>query len=121
MARATVRVLGIIFVILGIVGFFISFDTLFSLTLNHNIVHLLTGIILLVLSGNEARSALGAKIFGVIYTVVFLVGLFTQDILGINLLPADDVLHVIIAIVLLYVGFKTTSVTTGTARNTPVQ
>ncbi|TCP30018.1 uncharacterized protein DUF4383 [Scopulibacillus darangshiensis] len=118
MARATVRVLGVIFLILGIVGFFISFDDLFSLTLNHNIVHLLTGIILLAASGSEASSALVAKIFGFIYLVVFIVGLFTQDILGIMLLPADDVLHVIIAAVLLYVGFKSASVTTNRTKNT---
>lgn len=118
MANATVKVLGIIFVILGIIGLFIHFDGLFSLTVTHNLVHLITGIIMLIVSGTEARSATTAKVFGIIYAIVFIVGLFKQHLLAINLFPADDVLHVIIAIVLLYVGFKTTRVTTSSTKHT---
>ncbi|HSU79332.1 MAG TPA: DUF4383 domain-containing protein [Candidatus Angelobacter sp.] len=107
MARMTTRILGAIFIILGVVGFFQSFDTIFSLTINHNVVHLLSGIVLLSLSGTEERSKLGAKIVGSIYLLMFITGLFTHTIAGIMLMPMDDVLHVLIAAVLLFVGFKT--------------
>ncbi len=106
MAKTVAKVLGIIFIILGIVGFFIQFDNFFSLTVTHDIVHLVSGIILLAASGSEATAALWSKIVGIIYAVVFIIGLFTNHIAGINLLPADDVLHLIIVAVLLYAGFR---------------
>lgn len=106
MAKSVARVLGIIFIVLGIIGFFIPFDHFFSLTVAHNIVHLVSGIILLAASGTEATAALWSKIVGIIYAIVFIIGLFTTSIAGINLLPADDVLHLIIAIILLFAGFR---------------
>lgn len=109
MARMTARILGVIFIVLGGVGFFESFDSIFSLTINHNIVHLLSGLVLLALSGTEERSKRGAKIVGFVYLLVFAVGLFIHNIAGIMLMPMDDVLHAIIAAVLLFVGFKTTA------------
>jgi hypothetical protein len=109
MARMTVRILGVIFIVLGVVGFFQSFDSVFSLTVNHDVVHLLSGIVLLALSATEELSKLGAKIVGFIYLLVFIVGLFTHSIAGMMLMPMDNVLHLIIAAVLLFVGFKSTA------------
>jgi uncharacterized membrane protein HdeD (DUF308 family) len=109
MARMTVRILGVIFIVLGVVGFFQSFDSIFSLTVNHDVVHLLSGVVLIALSGTEALSKLGSKIVGFIYLLVFIAGLFTHSIAGIMLMPMDNVLHLIIAAVLLFVGFKTTT------------
>lgn len=115
MAKTVAKVLGIIFIILGIIGFFIPFENFFSLTVAHDIVHLVSGIILLAASGTEATAALWSKVIGIIYVIVFIVGLFTTHIAGINLLPADDVLHLIIAIVLLFVGFRSATATASKA------
>lgn len=112
MARTTARVFGIIFIILGIIGFFVPFQGFFSLTVAHDIVHLVSGIVLLAASGSEATAALWCKVVGIIYGLVFIIGLITTNIAGINLMPADDVLHLIIAIVLLVVGFRSARATT---------
>ncbi|WP_430788949.1 DUF4383 domain-containing protein [Virgibacillus flavescens] len=105
MASVFAKVLGIIFIILGVVGFFIPMENIFDLTVAHNIVHLLSGVIALALSSSEAKSAMYAKVFGFIYLLVAVIGLFVTEIAGLVLLPADNVLHFIIAFASIYVGF----------------
>ncbi|ASN03529.1 DUF4383 domain-containing protein [Virgibacillus necropolis] len=105
MASKFAKVLGIIFIILGIVGFFMPMENIFDLTVAHNIVHLLSGIIALAVSSNEAKSAMYAKVFGIVYLLVAVIGLFVTEIAGLVLLPADNVLHFIIAFASIYVGF----------------
>ncbi|MFC7391931.1 DUF4383 domain-containing protein [Scopulibacillus cellulosilyticus] len=118
MAKHTVRLLGFIFLVIGIVGYFVPFEGFFSLTMNHNMVHLISGIVMLLSSSNEARSSLCAKVFGAIYSLMFLAGLFTQNIMGMMLLPADTVLHLIIAAVLLFAGFKSASMSRNKSKDT---
>ena len=96
----------------GIVGFFVdaSFETGSSLSRGelivfdvngwHNLVHLLTGL-LLVLAAPQASSARAvALVFGLTYAVVSLIGLIDgRDIFG--LLPinaADTVLHLALSV-----------------------
>ncbi|WP_163103435.1 DUF4383 domain-containing protein [Peribacillus alkalitolerans] len=105
MAKNFVRILGTIFVLTGIVGFFFPFENVFDLTTSHNIVHLASGVIALLVSGSETRSAAFSKIFGFIYLLVAVLGLFTHEFIGIHFLMADNVLHFIIAFASLYVGF----------------
>lgn len=105
MAKMFAKVLGIIFIILGIVGFLMPMENIFDLTVAHNMVHLLSGIIALAVSGSEAKSAMYAKIFGIVYLAVAVIGLFATNVAGLVLLPADNVLHFIIAFASIYVGF----------------
>ncbi|WP_162920102.1 DUF4383 domain-containing protein [Paenisporosarcina cavernae] len=110
MARKFVQVLGIIFIILGVVGFFLPMEDIFHLTTMHNIVHLVSGIIALIMARSESGAILFAKVFGVIYLLVAIIGLFTHEFIGIVFLFADNVLHFIIAFASLYVGFASKKV-----------
>ncbi|WP_257351230.1 DUF4383 domain-containing protein [Pseudalkalibacillus decolorationis] len=105
MAQKFVKTLGIIFIILGIVGFFLPMEGIFHLTTMHNIVHLASGIVALLMCGTESKAAMYAKVFGFVYLLVAIVGLFTHDLLGIIFLMADNILHFIIAFASIYVGF----------------
>jgi uncharacterized membrane protein HdeD (DUF308 family) len=109
MASRFIKIVGIIFIVLGIVGFFLPLEAIFHLTPMHNIVHLLSGIIGVSVSGSESKSALFAKMFGVIYLLVAILGLFTHEFLGIIFLMADNILHFLIAFASIYVGFASAS------------
>jgi hypothetical protein len=75
----------------------------------HNFVHLATGIVAIIagVSGEKA-SRIFFQIFGVIYGLVAVLGFYygDQPLLGIVANNgADSVLHVVIAVVALYLGF----------------
>jgi Domain of unknown function (DUF4383) len=106
---------GIVFIIVGIPGF-VSAATPNGLLLGyfevnpaHNVVHLATGVVALIVAFiNEKATRLFFQIFGVIYALVALMGFFTgnKPLLGmIAINAADNWLHVLIAIVALYLGF----------------
>jgi hypothetical protein len=72
----------------------------------HNVVHILSGLFLLVMSSRHARARTGALAFGAIYGLVAIIGLIDgHDVLGvIPVDPADNVLHVLLAGSALAVG-----------------
>lgn len=105
-------VVGAVYLLIGIVGFFITgFDNFFGHTgqtlvgfeINgmHNVVHLLVGVAGLAL----ARTLAGARTFGLLlavaYGAAFLYGLFAVgrdwDFLSLNW--ADNILHLVSAVV----------------------
>jgi len=111
-------VLGIVFLLVGVLGFVATSGVGFASTqgksllgfeLNplHNIVHLLVGALLLVgaTRGVAASRAVNTAVGGV-YLLVGIIGLFILDssanILALN--GADNVLHLVSAVVLLSVG-----------------
>jgi hypothetical protein len=108
------QIFGIGFLLIGIVGFFYSYtmhDTgmllgVFPVNLVHNIVHILFG-----LWGLAAAKAFGsarnyARIAGVIYLVLAVVGWVYPDGFGIVPIGGADVwLHLIIGVALAYFGF----------------
>ena len=112
MAKKLAMVFGIVFVLVGLLGFisnpivgsmgFFLTDTI------HNIVHLLVGVLLLIGAGMGARSsALWLKIFGVVYLVLFIDGLVQPSLLGfIAANTADTYLHLVLGIVLLIAGMS---------------
>ncbi|RDI38497.1 DUF4383 domain-containing protein [Falsibacillus pallidus] len=105
MAQKFTKGLGVIFILLGIVGFILPMEGIFHLTPMHNIVHLASGIIALIMSGTEAKAALYAKVFGFVYLLVAILGLFTHEFAGIIFLISDNILHFIIAFASIYIGF----------------
>lgn len=106
MARTFMRIVGIVLVVVGIAGFAVPLNGLMNLTPAHDVVHLLTGAIALLVSGSQKNSVLYAKIFGVVYLLVAGAGLFTSNLLGlIPLMPADTVLHFVLAVAALWIGF----------------
>lgn len=110
MAQMISYTLGAIFVVIGLLGF-VNDPVLgmFEVDMMHNLVHLISGLVLLGLGYAGAEMArTGAKILGVIYAVIGVWGLVVpgEMLLGIMQVNfADDVLHVVLAAVLLYAGF----------------
>lgn len=111
-------VFGVIFVIIGILGFIPAFTPnghllgIFEVNGLHNMVHLLSGIAALVASKSYRNSRLYFQIFGIIYGLVALLGVFYGDhaifgVLAHNI--ADLFLHIIITAAALYLGFGTPS------------
>src|SRR5215471_21171233 len=108
-------VFGVIFVIVGVLGWVPVLNPggkllgLFDVNTAHDLVHLATGIIaILVGMASDKASKTFFQVFGVIYALVAVLGFYSGDqpLLGIvanN--SADSVLHVIIAVATLYLGF----------------
>lgn len=107
MVKNTLWVLGIVFILIGIWGFFTDMILgIFMVDMMHNLVHLLSGILALVFAGHATRGVMFARILGIIYALVAIIGFFSDSILGLFMVNmADTWLHLVLAIVLLYVGF----------------
>jgi len=109
MHKTVLLVLGAILVLVGLLGFVNNpILGIFEVDLLHNIIHLITGAALLY--AGVAGNAMGArfvKILAVTYTLVAIIGLVSSDsILGLFVANfADDVLHVVLAIILIWLGF----------------
>ncbi|WIA99533.1 DUF4383 domain-containing protein [Curtobacterium sp. MCBA15_012] len=119
-------VFGVVFLIVGIAGFIpgLTMDMgsmsmaghgsmalllgLFQVSVLHNIVHLLFGVVGLL----AARTATGARLYllvgGIVYLVLFVYGLFTAGMTGgANFVPlnsADNVLHAVLAVAMIVLG-----------------
>ena len=113
MGKTIAMVIGWVFLIVGILGFvpnpLVGEDALFHTDLNHNIVHLLSGIIFLwVAYKAPQKSAMVMKVFGVVYLLVAVLGFVMADggsILGlIEINHADNWLHVLLGVVILGAG-----------------
>src|SRR5215470_5648842 len=108
-------IFGVIFVIVGVLGWVPAFNPdgkllgLFDVNPAHNLVHLATGIVGIIAGVSSDRaSKTFFQVFGVIYAVVAVMGFFVGNapLLGIvSNNSADAVLHVVIAVVALYLGF----------------
>jgi len=113
-ARVFAAVVGTVLVLAGLLGFAAdsAFDTgdvdgglLLGLEVNgwHNVVHVLSGLLLLSALGSDRRARSVVRLFGVTYLLVTVVGLIDgEDVLG--LLPvnaADNVLHAALAVLAL--------------------
>lgn len=108
---------GWIFLVVGVLGFVPEITTdeqllgIFDVNGIHNIVHIVSGLAALYLaSKGEESSQMFFKVFGVIYALVAVLGFITGDGLLLGFISnntADTWLHVVIAVVALYLGFGT--------------
>ena len=106
---------GIVFIVVGLVGFVSAVTPdgkllgYFEVNAAHNVVHIATGIVAVIVGfASEKAARMFFQIFGVIYALVALLGfaMGNQPLLGIVANNAADTwLHVLIAIVALYLGF----------------
>lgn len=115
MLKTVALIFGIIMLLVGILGFIPQATPngmllgIFHVNDLHNWIHILTGVVSILCGINsEHASRLFFQIFGIIYGFVAILGFFYGDrpILGLvanNL--ADAILHVIIAVIALYLGF----------------
>src|SRR6266545_7987596 len=116
MIRTAALLFGIVFLLIGILGFVraVTPDNgmllgIFHVNTAHNIVHLASGIVFLLcgMAGTGPAQTF-FRIFGIIFGVVALLGFFYGDnaLLGIvanN--TADTWLYVVLAVVMLFFGF----------------
>lgn len=114
MAKKLAIVFGVVFVLVGVLGFvsnpIVGATGIFVTDMLHNIVHLLVGVILLAVAFASAKSSgLWLKIFGVIYLLLAVLGFVMAPsggmVLGMMTNTADHWLHVVLGIVLLAAGF----------------
>lgn len=119
MLKKAAMATGAVFLILGIAGFIPGLTVasdgvdkllgLFRVDGTHNIIHLLSGLAFLAASQRDAWSRLAFQVFGVVYAVVTIVGFIVGDgghVLGLfHTNTADNFLHLLLAVVFLYLGF----------------
>ena len=117
MAKTVCKILGVVFLIVGVAGFVVPNLLGAHLTPAHNLVHLLSGAIAVYLG--FAGSLSGAKtfclVFGLIYLALGLLGLVLGtppdriwNVLGIlHLGTVDHGIHLILGAVFLVGGFFT--------------
>ena len=112
MTQKIMYVLGGVFVLVGLLGFIMPSPLfgLFAVDTMHNIVHLLSGILAIWFAKmGPDKAAMFAKILGLVYLLVTILGFLMVDkcsILGlIHINSTDNYLHLVLAVVLLYVGF----------------
>jgi hypothetical protein len=109
-AKMAAMVLGIVFVIVGALGYvpnpIVGPDGIFLTNSTHNLVHIGSGIVLLLGAYSPLGASLTLRVVGIIYALVAAVGFVMGDnMFGIVMNPADHWLHVVLAIVILYAGF----------------
>ena len=110
-------IFGIIFVIVGVLGWIPAAMPggkllgVFDVNTAHNYVHLATGVIAIICGASGEKAArVFFQVFGIIYGLVAVLGFYSGDqpLLGIvSNNTADSVLHVVIAVAALYLGFGT--------------
>jgi Domain of unknown function (DUF4383) len=120
MAKTLAMVFGVVFVLVGLLGFvgnpIVGTTGLFETDGLHNIVHLLVGIILIVVAATAAQmSSMTLKIVGVVYLLLAVVGFVTEGggpLLGlVTANVADTYLHLVLGAVILIAGFASTDKT----------
>lgn len=102
-------VLGVVFILVGILGFFnMPILGLFGTNLLHNVIHLASGLVLVfAASRSDDAAQMSAKVLGVVYALVTILGFVAMSFMTslINLNTADNFLHLLLTVVLLYIGF----------------
>lgn len=108
-AKMAATVLGIVLVVVGLLGF-VNNPVLGIFLVNplHDVIHIVTGLVLLAGAYSSLGSSLALKIIGIVYAIVAVIGFFmVMDgmMLGMAMNEADKWLHVVLAIVILIAGF----------------
>lgn len=118
MAKTLAMVFGVVFVLVGVLGFvpnpLVGMEgALFETDLMHNLVHLLFGVILLVVAMKAPMmSGKWLMILGVVYLVLALLGFFMisegGELLGlVHMNHADHWLHALLGVVMIGASLMT--------------
>ena len=122
MAKTIATILGVVFILVGIVGFFDHTLMGTHLSNTHNAVHLISGALSLYfgLAGSLSAARLFCIIFGIVYALLGVAGLALGSGPD-RILPIDDLLmlgtmdhgvHILLGVVFLVGGFLTKPVVT---------
>jgi hypothetical protein len=124
-AQIAAMLMGMVFLVVGIAGFIPGITThysdmsfashmseakllgLFQVSILHNLVHLLFGIVGIALASRPTRARGYLIIGGLVYFLLFLYGLFVPEDSAANFVPmnnADDVLHILLAVAMIGLG-----------------
>ena len=111
-AKNAATLFGIVFLIVGALGYvpnpIVGPTGIFATNSLHNIIHLVSGLALIIGAYTSIGSSLMLKIVGVVYSLVAVCGFFmVMDgmMMGITINDADKWLHVALAVVILAAGF----------------
>ena len=118
MAKTVATVVGVVFILVGIVGFFSPNLLGAHLGKAHNLVHLVSGAISLYMGTKGSLS--GARqfciIFGLVYGLLGVVGYFVGtgpehmiELPHLMLGTRDHIIHIVIGVLYLIGGFSTKS------------
>ncbi len=109
MAKMYCQWVGIILIVLGLIGLFAG-GSLLGVDVRglHTWIHLLSGVILAYLGFTGTSVKMGAQVFGVVYTLVAVLGFIggtTVLILGIGVNLLYNLIHLVVGLAGLYAGF----------------
>jgi len=111
-AKNAAMIIGIVFLIVGVLGYIpnpiVGPTGIFLTNPLHNIIHIASGIVLLLGVYTSFGASLALKIVGVVYGLVAVCGFFMvmdNMMMGVAINEADKWLHVALAIVILAAGF----------------
>jgi hypothetical protein len=122
MAKTLGMLFGIVFLLVGILGFIPAISPpdasgmpmllhIFMVNSTHSVVHIVSGAIFLFAAISGAGPArLWFQIFGIVYALVAILGFMNPNGMLLGLIsnnPADTWLHVVLAVVMLLIGFGT--------------
>ncbi len=109
MQKTILTILGVVFLAIGVVGFVNNpLLGVFEVDALHNIIHILSGALALLAVGMGAGAMKTfSRVFGIVYGLVAVLGFVSGDnVLGLIMVnTADNVLHLILAVIFLYLGF----------------
>jgi hypothetical protein len=111
-AKTAALVLGFVFIIVGALGYvpnpIVGPSGNFVTNTVHNLIHIGSGIVLLLGAYSSLGSSLALKVIGVVYAIVAVLGFLMPGDMMLGMVAmngADRWLHVALAIVILYAGF----------------
>jgi hypothetical protein len=111
-AKTAALVLGFVFIIVGVLGYvpnpIVGPSGIFVTNTVHNLIHIGSGIVLLLGAYSSLGSSVALKIIGVVYAIVAVLGFLMPGDMMLGMVAmngADRWLHVALAIVILYAGF----------------
>lgn len=100
------QIYGGVLTLIGIAGFFLSSNESLQLTLTHNLIHLVSGLIYLGASLKENWNRLAMRVFGILYGLLAVYGLFSDQLFGlVNITLTTEIFNFIVALGALYLGF----------------
>lgn len=104
------KLFGVIFLVIGTLGFFMNpLFGAFETDVMQNVIHIVIGLAGLYLSmQGESGAMTYGKLFGIFMAVITVLGFVLPggDVLGIiHVNMADNYLHVVLSVALLYLGF----------------
>ena len=113
MLRILAILFGIGFIFVGVAGFLPTFYTdgllfgFFEVNAMHNVVHIVSGVIAIMSATSSKYSKLFFQILGIIYIIVAIAGFWRNgDLFIMHVNMADNILHTVIGVVALLLGFS---------------